>query len=171
MIPIFNIIMGTTIISIIFIVNYILLKNIKDKDADLHKVVMALDKYIWTWMKTVGTFCAILFLIYAINLRTSFNELKYTTTDEYGREIEKYKADDKLIFNSMYNAKGQYEVIDLTGNYNRLKQQEKEMFKLIGIGYLFGIGYCIYNRKNIARRWKKSRLYKYIGWRREQENA
>lgn len=155
----FDIILIVTIVSILLIVSF----NLKNPITIPNK----LNKFIFKWWYLFGLFFTIFILCYAFNLRGYANSLKYTVINEYGQEVELYKTDNNLIYQTMPDGS----IIDLTGNYAKQKEMMNKMWYMVGFGYFFAILYIIYNRKNVIERWHNSKIYGFINQRRiENEN-
>ncbi len=161
MIPIFEIIIGASIVSFLIVIILCLIKK--------KKVYCGINRYSKKWFVWIALFCCFLFLMYAINLRLSLENLKYTEVNRFGQEVEKFEVDNKNVFTMMRMADGTYQVIDFNGNYNAYQEKKKKLWKFVGFGYLLFFVYIFFDRKRIAEKIKTNKIYQII--KRRNENA
>lgn|SRR3990167_329690 len=157
MIPIFK---GMTILTLVLIA---LIISFKLRAPRL--IIPSIRKFSEIFIRWIGYFVILIFLVYAIDLRLYSETLKETTINEFGREVQTYKTDNNLIFNSLPDGT----IIDMTGNYKNYKTISTKLWYYIYIVFGLLIFWLIYDRKHVIENYKASKIYRFIQKRRVED--
>lgn len=150
MIDIFDLIIKLTIL-LILLVTFV---------GKRRKIIDKLEDFVYKWIRMVGLFLAVLLVIYAIDLRHNFEDLKYDEMTPNGYPVEKYKADNKIVFEKHCSYDGTCTIIDTNGSYKKFEDRNNKLWRMVGLGYLIFLIYFIINRKNIIIKVRNSKLWR-----------